>query len=101
MISTIFRLFGDSYGLDLSSLPSLGTGDQGQLAWTRAMTIVFGTVAAITLLMVVINGYLYITSSGDPQRMAQARQGLLYSIIGLLVVLFAAVIVTFAVKGVG
>jgi hypothetical protein len=101
MMNTLFRFFGDSYGLDLSPLPKLGTGDQGQLAWTRAMSIVFATVAAIALLMIVINGYLYITSSGDPQRTAQARQGLLYSVIGLLVVLLAAVIVTFAVRGIG
>lgn len=87
-------------GLNITPLPNLGTGDQGQLAWDRIMPIVFATVGAIALLMVVINGYLYITSSGDPQQTAKARQGLLYSIIGLLVVLFAAVIVTFAVRGI-
>lgn len=95
-----FRFFADSYGLDLDPLPKLGTGDQGQLAWDRIMPIIFGVVAAIALLMVVINGYLYITSSGDPQQTAKARLGLLYSIIGLLVVLFAAVITTFAIRGI-
>jgi len=99
-MNTLFRFFGDSYGLDISPLPKLGTGDQGQLAWDRTLPIIFGVVAAIALLMVVINGYLYITSAGEPQQTAKARQGLLYSVIGLLVVLFAAVIVTFAIKGV-
>lgn len=99
IVAKLTEIFGA--GLNISPLPNLGSGDQGQLAWDRAMSIVFGTVAAIALLMIVINGYLYVTSSGDAQRMAQARQGLIYSIIGLLVVLFAAVIVTFVAKGVG
>lgn len=99
-MTMLSQYFGDSSGLDISPLPRLGTGDQGQLAWDRILPIIFGTVAAIALLMIVINGYIYITSSGDPQRTSQARQGLLYSVIGLLVVLFAAVIVTFAVKGI-
>jgi len=98
MIMEIVKIIAS--GLNINPLPSLGSGDQGKLAWDRAMPIIFGTVAAIALLMVVINGYLYITSSGDPQQTAKARLGLLYSVIGLLVVLFAAVIVTFAVRGV-
>ena len=87
--------------LDISPLPFNDAGtDHAQSAWKNGLSIVLGISAAVALLMIVINGFQYITASGDPQKTAQARMGLLYSIIGLLVVLFAAAIVTAAIKGV-
>lgn len=87
--------------LDLSPLPfNGGTKDYANDAWNNGLTITFGIFGVAAILMIVINGFLYVTSSGDPQKMAQARMGLLYSIIGLIVIVFAAAIVTFAVKGV-
>ena len=87
--------------LDVKPLPfNDGTSDYGKIAWTNGLTIVFGLFAAVALLMIIINGFLYITAAGDPQRMAQARQGLLYAVIGLVVILLAGTIVTFVIKAV-
>lgn len=87
--------------LDISPLPfSDGKKDYASDAWANGLTIVFGIFGVVAILMLVINGFLYITSSGDPQRMAQARMGILYSIIGLIVVIFAVAIVTLVVKGI-
>ena len=105
-MSLIYRaliLFGDvndNQKLDITPLPGT-TGDDAKTLWQNGLTIVFGLAAAIALLMIVINGFRYITSSGDPQRTAQARQGILYAAIGLIVSVSAVAIVTFVVKGIG
>lgn len=87
--------------LDLSPLPSSGTGDDAMYAWEVGLVVVAGIMAVVALLLIVINGMQYIHASGDPQKVAQARQGILYSIVGLIVVLAAATIVSFALRSIG
>ena len=75
------------------------TEDLAQKAWEKGLMITFGVLGAVALLMIVINGFLYITANGGAQKTVQARLGVLYSVIGLIVVIFAAAIVTFVAKG--
>lgn len=87
--------------IDVSPLPnSKNTGDAPQQLLPTILTIVFSTVGAIALMLVVIGGVKYITASGDPQKMAQAKDTIIYSLIGLAIVLAAFSIVTLVVKGV-
>ena len=97
----IDKLFIKIAQLDLSPLPTVTGDDKGQAVWDRAIPIVTATLAAVALLLMVINGYMYITASGDPQKTAQARSGLLYAAIGFIVVVSAGIIVTAIVKGIG
>lgn len=61
------------------------------------LQIVFTIAGAVAILMVVIGGFQYVISSGDPQKTARAKDTILYSLIGLVVVIFAQVIVTFVI----
>lgn len=63
--------------------------------------IVFGVTASIAFLMIVIAGFRYILAHGDPNATAQAKNTILYAVIGLIVSLAAFSIVTFVIKGVG
>ena len=65
------------------------------------LNIVFSIAASVALLMVVINGFRYITAHGDPNSTASAKNGILYALVGLVVVMAAYSIVAFVVKGVG
>jgi hypothetical protein len=65
------------------------------------LNIVFAMSASIALLMIVISGFRYIVAHGDPNATAAAKKGVLYAIVGLVVVMSAYSIVTFVVKGVG
>jgi hypothetical protein len=64
------------------------------------LNIVFSIAASVALLMVVINGFRYIIARGDPGSTASAKNGILYSLVGLAVVMAAYSIVAFVVKGV-
>lgn len=62
------------------------------------LSIVFGIVGALALLMITISGLRYIIAAGDPQRTAQAKNGIIYSLVGLAIALAAEAIVAFVVN---
>lgn len=79
-----------------SNLPQPST-DSGELQ--KLLTIVFGTVGAIAVLVIVIAGFIYITSHGDARLIAQAKNTILYAIVGLVIVIMAFTIVDFIIGG--
>jgi len=55
---------------------------------------IFGAVAAI---FVVVGGYYYMTSGGDPGKVKKAKDTILYALIGLAVAALAFAIVNFVI----
>ncbi len=55
-------------------------------------SIVVGTVSVV---MIIIGGFRYIISGGDSNGVSGAKNTILYAIVGLVIVLFAQVIVRF------
>ncbi len=58
-----------------------------------------GVVGIIAVLMIVIGGINYSTSSGDPSKAKKAKDTILYSAIGLVIALLAFALVNFALAG--
>lgn len=56
------------------------------------LSIVVGIIAVI---MIIVNGIRFITSGGDSNAVNSARNGIIYALIGLVVVALAQVIVRF------
>jgi len=81
--------------IDTTGLPRPG-GDTINVV----LNIVFGVSASIAVLMIVIGGFRYIVAHGDPNQTASAKNGILYALVGLVVVMAAYSIVAFVVKGV-
>ena len=57
--------------------------------------VLLTAVGAISIIMIVIGGIMFALSSGDAQKAAQARNTVLYAVVGLAVSLFASAIVNF------
>ena len=57
-------------------------------------TMVF-IVGAVAVLMIVIGAIMYAISSGNPERAKTAWQTILYAIIGIIIAIFAQLIVAF------
>jgi len=76
--------------IDTTNLPKA----KGNLAST-ILDIVFVTMGAVALLMIVIGGLRYTIAGGDTTKIADARRMIVYSIVGLVVLSLAAVIVNF------
>lgn len=54
-----------------------------------------GIAGAVAVVFMVIGGFHYITSSGHPEKLDKAKRTLLYSGVGLVIVLAAYTIVDF------
>ena len=59
------------------------------------LSIILGLIGAIALLIIVYAGFKFVSSQGDPQKVATARMTILYAVIGLVVAVFAFTIVQF------
>jgi len=82
--------------LDTSCLPNPNTGTTEQ----TIVTLVFEIATSIAVLMIVIGGFRYIVAHGDPKATADAKNSILYALVGLVVVMAAYSIVVFVVKGI-
>jgi hypothetical protein len=68
---------------------------------TKLVGIVFGILGAVAVLMIVVAGFRYIVSAGDPQSTAKAKNGIIYACIGLVISIAAEVIVQFVAGRIG
>lgn len=55
-------------------------------------------VGVAAVIMIIIGGFKYITSSGDSNNIASAKNTILYAIIGLVVAVLAQVLVRFIIN---
>lgn len=65
---------------------------------TNLLNWFFVLAAIISFLVIVIAGFRFIISSGEPEKIATARRTIIYAAIGLIVSLSATAIVTFVVQ---
>jgi len=52
-------------------------------------------VGAVSVVMIIIGGFRYVVSNGDSNGVSGAKNTILYAIVGLVIVLFAQIIVKF------
>jgi hypothetical protein len=90
----------------LANLSPITPGDLPQTTADKAHLlvikgIVFNIIGAMALLIIVIAGFRYILSAGDPQKTTKARNGVIYALVGLVIAIAANAIVTFVINRVG
>lgn len=83
-----------------NNLPNSSGDDPANNQVANALEIVFGVMGALAVLMIVIAGLRYMLAGGDPSKVANARNTIIYSVIGLVVALTAYSIVYFVVRNV-
>jgi hypothetical protein len=57
--------------------------------------------AIISVIFIIVGGIRYVTSSGDAKRIQQAKDTVLYAVIGLIVSILAGAIVGFVISSAG
>jgi hypothetical protein len=61
------------------------------------INIISAIVGVVAVIMIVLSGFKYITSGGDANKVSSANSSLVYSIVGLVIVVLAQVIVHFVI----
>ena len=62
------------------------------------LNVIIGLLSVVCVIVIVIGGVQYMTSTGDAGKVKKAKDTIMYAIIGLVVCGLAAVIVNFVVK---
>lgn len=65
------------------------------------LQIFIATLAAIAVLIIIIAALNFVTSGDDPQKVAKARNTIVYALAGLVIAVSAEAIVTFVLGNVG
>jgi hypothetical protein len=79
---------------DASSL--FGQGGQGGIFRTITNVLLF-LIGAISVIMLIIGGIRYVVSGGDSTAVANAKNTILYAIVGVVVAILAYAVVNFVI----
>lgn len=75
------------------------SGDAAKAGFEKIITTIIDIlsviVGAVSVVMIIIGGFRYVISGGDSSGVSGAKNTILYAIVGLVIVLFAQVIVAF------
>lgn len=90
--------------LDFTSKPEdceISDADAGERVddiITNVINIISLIVGVVAVIMIIIGGLRYVTSGGDSGQVGNAKNTIIYAIVGLVVVALAQVIVRFVVN---
>lgn len=62
-----------------------------------ALKTAFVVIGALSVIFVIIGGFQYVLSGGDPGNTSRAKETILYAIVGLIVSLLAFSVVDFVI----
>lgn len=79
---------------DISNCVEANCADPNSMI-TKLIQWVIGISGVVAVVFIIIGGISYITSSGDPNKIKQAKNTILYAVIGLVIVALAEVITAF------
>lgn len=75
------------------TVSNAGTNIDSTIAkFVNLFSVIIGVIAVI---MIIIGGFRYITSSGNAEKVSQAKNTIIYALIGLVVVALAQVMANF------
>lgn len=60
--------------------------------------VILGIAGIVAVVVIIVCGIMLTTSAGDPGKVAKAKKGILYSVVGLLVALLAWAIIKFVLS---
>jgi hypothetical protein len=86
------------FALELFKDDKLPKGKANTDTLSTVLSIIFVTLGALAVLLLIIAGVRYMLAQGDPNKVAQAKSSILHALIGLVLAASAAAIVNFAIK---
>ena len=93
-----FSLYTFGQGLIDAGQANLPQANADDTTLTTVFNFVYVTIGAIAFLLIVIAGLRYVMSQGDPAKITQSKNMILYTIIGLVIAALASTIVKYVLK---
>lgn len=74
------------------------TGDTFSSSFQGILNAIIGVLALVAVVVMIVGGISYMTSSGDAGKVKKAKDTILYGLIGLIVCVLAFAIVNFVIS---
>lgn len=94
MLNALILAVVDKSSTDGINIPRI---DADAARLTDIVNIVYFVAAAVAVLIIILSGLRYVISAGDPKQVTTAKNGILYSVIGLVVISIAFAVVRFII----
>lgn len=62
------------------------------------LTVVYWAIVVIAVIVIIIGGLTYVTSTGDPSKTAKAKAAITVAIVGLVIMFLASAIINFVIN---
>lgn len=79
---------------DVSDIPQMAVNDR---TITNIFNVVLAGAGVIAVVVIIWAGIQFMIARGDPEKVKTARNNILYSVIGLVIVIFSFVILNFVI----
>lgn len=90
----VFKTCSGGAGSNSQVCAAQGNDNATSMAQKVTTTLLF-LLGIISVIMIIVGGLRYVTSTGDASRIKAAKDTIMYSVVGLVVALLAYAIVTF------
>lgn len=104
MISPVIPIYAQNQTFEPGELPSAaesGLRDDNLFDFiASAIRVVLGVLGAILLVIIIYGGFLYATAAGNEERVTQARNTLVYAIIGIVIISAAWILSDFIISNI-
>ena len=80
---------------DIGYKPSITSADNSTIA--SIMNPVYVVAGIVAVLVIVIAGFIFVTSNGDANKIKQAKMAILAAVIGLVIIMMSFVITQFVI----
>lgn len=95
MFKLLANVVEDNIKVEKMNLP------KGEFKLSTVLNYVYAILGMVAVVTIIYNAVVYLTSQGEPGTTKKATQGILFSVIGLGIVLLATLITNFVFTTVG
>lgn len=78
----------------IEGLPNTDAGD-GSGLFGDILNVAYFAAGIVGVIVIILAGFMYVTSAGDPGKAKTAKNAILYTVVGLIFVIMAASITAF------
>jgi len=83
--------------MGLAQFPAAPAGDFPNLV-TTLFRILIGLIAIVAVIFIIMGAFQFFTAGGDPGKATQAKQQIIYAVIGLSIAIIAWALVSWIIK---
>ncbi|NQT49429.1 hypothetical protein HQ571_01915 [Candidatus Kuenenbacteria bacterium] len=86
-------------GDESKSMQQIGTGSDLSVIVGTAISNILGIIGAVTLVVFIISGIMWMTSSGNAKKVESAQKSMIWAGLGLFVIFISYILVKYIIQG--